>query len=94
MHVRGHVQNDDAGVVTAAVAMISHKWVESLAMSSMCIRARAKWWHILIVLTPFAAMGFIGVAIGVAVADSSTWTELVLFGLISGGPFWKTKVCV
>ena len=71
-------------MVTVAVAMIVHKWVESLALSSMCIRAGAKWWQLLIVLLPFAAMGFIGVAIGVAVADSSVWAEMVLFGLISG----------
>ena len=77
-------QDTNAGVVTVAVGMIVHKWVESIALSSMCMRAGAKWWQLLIVLIPFAAMGFIGVAIGVAVTNSSTWAEMVLFGLISG----------
>lgn len=66
--------------------MIVHKWVESLALSSMCIRAGARWWHLLLVLVPFGVMGFVGVAIGVSVTDSSTWAEMVLFALIAGAP--------
>ena len=71
-------------MVTVAVAMIVHKWVESLALSSMCMRAGARWWQILLVLLPFAVMAFVGVAIGVSVTNSSDWAEMVLFGLISG----------
>ena len=71
--------------MTVAVAMISHKWVESVALSSMCIRAGARWWQLVLVLLPFGAMAFIGVAIGISVTDTSTWAEMVLFGLISGG---------
>lgn len=78
------LQDTNAAVVTVAVAMISHKWVESLALSTFCIRAGARWWHLVLVLIPFGLMAFIGVAIGVSVTDSSTWAELVLFGLISG----------
>ena len=78
------MQTTKAAVVTAAVAMITHKWVESIALSTMCIRARAKGWQIFLVLLPFGVMAFVGVAIGVAVTDSSAWTEMVLFGLISG----------
>lgn len=78
------LQETKAGVVTVAVAMIVHKWVESLALSSLCLRAGARWWQLLIILLPFAAMGFIGVAIGVAVTDSSAAAEMVLFALISG----------
>ncbi|KAK9834708.1 hypothetical protein WJX74_008281 [Apatococcus lobatus] len=79
------LQTTNAAVVTAGVAMVTHKWVESIALSSMCIRARAKAWQILLVLLAFGVMAFVGVAIGVAVTDSSPWTEMVLFGLISGG---------
>ena len=78
------MQTTNAAVVTAAVAMITHKWVESIALSSMCIRARARVWQILLVLLAFGVMAFVGVAIGVAVTNSSPWTEMVLFGLISG----------
>ena len=78
------LQDTNAAVVTVAVAMISHKWVESLALSTFCIRAGARWWQLLLVLIPFGVMGFVGVAIGVSVTDSSTWAELMLFGLISG----------
>ncbi|KAK9788603.1 hypothetical protein WJX73_003814 [Symbiochloris irregularis] len=79
------LQDTNAAVVTVAVAMVSHKWVESLALSTFCIRAGARWWHLLLVLVPFGVMGFVGVAIGVSVTDSSTWAELVLFALIAGG---------
>ncbi len=78
-------QDTNAGVVTAAVAMVTHKWVESIALSSMCLRARAEIWQIFLVLLPFGVMAFVGVAIGVAVTDTSSATEMVLFGLISGG---------
>ena len=34
------------GAVTVLVALVCHKWVESLALSARCLKIGANWWYV------------------------------------------------
>lgn len=78
------LQQSYSAVVVAVVAMASHKWVESVAISARFIKAGAGIWSILGFLVPFSLGPLVGIAIGVNVSDQNSWSILVLFGLIAG----------
>ncbi|KAL0021701.1 hypothetical protein WJX79_003719 [Trebouxia sp. C0005] len=79
------LQHDKAGAVTVLVAMVSHKWVESVALSSMLVKNGGGFKEVWICLLPFAACFFLGTGIGVGVGhDENPWVDIVLFGLIAG----------
>lgn len=79
------LQPDKAGAVTVLVAMVSHKWVESVALSSILVKNGGRVKEVLICLLPFAACFFLGTGIGVGVGhDENPWVDIVLFGLIAG----------
>lgn len=79
------LQHDKAGAVTVLVAMVSHKWVESVALSSILVKNGGGFKEVLICLLPFAACFFLGTGIGVGVGhDENPWVDIVLFGLIAG----------
>lgn len=42
-------QDTKVGIVTVLVALVSHKWVESIALSARCLKVGANWWCV-----PFA----------------------------------------
>lgn len=37
-------QDTKVGAVTVLIALVSHKWVESIALSARCLKAGANWW--------------------------------------------------
>ncbi|KAL3160291.1 hypothetical protein ABBQ38_009683 [Trebouxia sp. C0009 RCD-2024] len=79
------LQRDKAGTVTVLVAMVSHKWVESVALSSILVKKGGGFKEVLICLLPFAACFFLGTGIGVGVGrDEDPWIDVVLYGLIAG----------
>jgi zinc transporter ZupT len=77
-------QRSYADVVTAFVAMASHKWVESIAVASVFMAAGSGFLAIVGFLVPFSLGPLVGIAIGVSVSNSNNWAVLVLFGLVSG----------
>ena len=34
------------GAVTVLIALVCHKWVESLALSARCLKIGANWWYV------------------------------------------------
>lgn len=38
------MQDDRGGAVTVLIALVVHKWVESLALSARCLKIGANWW--------------------------------------------------
>jgi len=38
------LQDTKVGAVTVLVALVCHKWVESLALSARCLKIGANWW--------------------------------------------------
>ncbi|KAK9807742.1 hypothetical protein WJX72_007847 [[Myrmecia] bisecta] len=79
------LQTDKAGIVTILIALVAHKWVESIALATRCTKIGAKIWQILTCLIPFALVVPIGIGIGAAIAhDINPWIETVLFGLVAG----------
>ena len=38
------LQDTKVGAVTVLIALVSHKWVESIALSARCLKAGANWW--------------------------------------------------
>lgn len=78
------LQRSYADVVTAFVAMASHKWVESIAVASVFMAAGSGFLAIVGFLVPFSLGPLVGIAIGVSVSNSNNWAVLVLFGLVSG----------
>jgi hypothetical protein len=41
---RACMQDTRAGAVTVLIALVAHKWVESIALSARCIKAGGNWW--------------------------------------------------
>eukprot|EP00884_Botryococcus_braunii_P015673 jgi/Botrbrau1/278/Bobra.0022s0247.1 len=79
------LQTSRAGVITVLVAMVSHKWVESIALTTRFLRAGPRpWWAMILMLFPFAVVVPVGVAVGIVLTSINAWVTLVLFGLISG----------
>jgi zinc transporter ZupT len=78
------LQTEKAGAVTVLVAMVSHKWVESVALAGRIVALGGGIWATLILLVPFAAIFPVGVAIGNAISDVSPWVDLVFFSLLTG----------
>ena len=44
------------GAVTVLVALVCHKWVESLALSARCLKVGANWWCVHLVLSHVSPM--------------------------------------
>lgn len=78
------VQRSYADVVTAFVAMASHKWVESIAVASVFMAAGSGMLAIVGFLIPFSLGPIVGITIGVSVDSSNDWVILVLFALVAG----------
>ena len=59
------MQDDRGGAITVLVALVAHKWVESLALSARCLKIGANWWCAL--RTPAIVCWFQGVRIAYTV---------------------------
>jgi len=42
------LQDTKVGAVTVLVALVCHKWVESLALSARCLKIGANWWWVIL----------------------------------------------
>lgn len=78
------MQRSYADVVTAFVAMASHKWVESIAVATVFMAAGSGMLAVVGFLVPFSLGPIVGIAIGVSVDSSNDWVILVLFALVAG----------
>lgn len=78
------MQHSYADVVSAFIAMASHRWVESIAVSAAFVAAGSGIWAIIAFLIPFSLGPLVGIAIGVSVSDTNLWVILVLFAIVAG----------
>ncbi|CAL8469723.1 g9265 [Coccomyxa elongata] len=78
------LQDTKVGAVTVLIALVSHKWVESIALSARCLKAGANCWQTGVFLFPFAATAPIGVGIGSALSNINPWVQMVLYAFATG----------
>jgi zinc transporter 1/2/3 len=78
------LQQSYGDVVSAFVAMASHRWVESVAVAAAFVAAGSGIMAVVAFLLPFSLGPLVGIAIGVSVDNTNAWVVLVLFALVAG----------